>query len=124
MMARVPAGDAALTFSSSICVHIALLVAAAQIQSTMKFSAVLVASLAGTTYGFAPSIKAKRLSPLFMADTSAPRVTTPATNVDKSMFDCDFSNIFDPTEGVSPALTRNNHDEVWVQQVRLNKVFF
>lgn len=86
----------------------------------MKFSAVLIASLTGATYGFAPSMQARRISPLFMADTASRPVTTPATNIDKSLDGIDGdSATFDPTEGDNAALTRNNKDEVWVQQVRL-----
>jgi len=49
----------------------------------------------------------------------APRkVSTPATNIDKTMSDLkDSDDAFDPTSGDHPAVTRNNKDEVWVSQV-------
>jgi hypothetical protein len=91
----------------------------------MKFSAVLIASLAGASYGFAPSMHARRLSPLFMADTAARPVTTPATNIDKRLEGIDSDpDTFDPTEGENPALIRNNNDEVWVPQVRVRQETF
>ena len=84
----------------------------------MKFSAVLIASLATASYGFAPSMQGKPISSLFMADTAARPVTTAATNIDKSLAGIDKDpDTFDPTEGEEPALIRNNNDEVWVQQV-------
>jgi porphobilinogen synthase len=83
----------------------------------MKFSTVLIASLATASYGFAPSMQGKPVSSLFMADTAARPVTTPATNIDKSLAGIDKDpDTFDPTEGEKPALIRNNNDEVWVQQ--------
>lgn len=91
----------------------------------MKFSAILIASLASAAYGFAPSMQSSRFSPLFMADTASRPVTTPATNIDKSLDGIDGdSSAFDPTEGDHPALTRNNNDEVWVSQVRSWRVAF
>ena len=45
-------------------------------------------------------------------------VTTPTTNIDKTMEGIDAPGSFDPTEGDNPALKRNNNDEVWVDQVR------
>lgn len=49
----------------------------------------------------------------------APRkVSTPATDIDKSMKNVDDEPTFDPTGGDHPALTRNNNDDVWVSQVR------
>jgi hypothetical protein len=37
--------------------------------------------------------------------------------IDRSMKGVDESGAFDPTTGESPALRRNNNDEVWVEQV-------
>lgn len=87
----------------------------------MKFSAVLIASLTTGSYGFAPLMRGKPISSLFMADTAARPVTTAATDIDKSLAGIDKDpDTFDPTEGEEPALIRNNNDEVWVQQVRWN----
>jgi hypothetical protein len=42
-----------------------------------------------------------------------------AGSVDKTLQSVDAdANVFDPTSGENPALTRNNNDEVWVPQVR------
>ncbi len=38
--------------------------------------------------------------------------------VDKSLRGIDAEGSFDPVDGDNAALTRNNNDEVWVQQVR------
>ena len=38
--------------------------------------------------------------------------------VDKTLRGIDAEGSFDPTEGDNAALTRNNNDEVWNQQVR------
>jgi hypothetical protein len=54
-----------------------------------------------------------------MADTATRQE---AGSVDKRMEGIDSDpDTFDPTEGESPALTRNNNNEVWVQQVRNRK---
>jgi len=52
--------------------------------------------------------------------------TTAATNagpsmepIDKTMQGIDAEGTFDPTAGESPALKRNNKDEIWVDQVWL-----
>lgn len=51
-----------------------------------------------------------------------PKVSTPVVGgtepIDRSMKGIDADGAFDPTEGGSPALQRNNKDEVWVSQVR------
>lgn len=39
--------------------------------------------------------------------------------IDHSLRGIDAEGSFDPAEGDNAALTRNNKDEVWVQQVRL-----
>lgn len=83
----------------------------------MKFSAVLLASVLGAAGAFAPLKQTGRSSALF-ADT-ATRPTGSTDAVDKSMEGIDNDpDAFDPTEGDSPALTRNNNGDVWVQQVR------
>lgn len=57
----------------------------------------------------------------------APKTATPAATgggapnlepVDKTMKGIDAEGGFDPTEGDSPALKRNNKGEVWNEQVR------
>ncbi len=49
-----------------------------------------------------------------MADASAGSLTN---KIDKSMEGIDAPGSFDPTDGESPALARNNLGEVWNQQV-------
>jgi hypothetical protein len=83
--------------------------------ATMKLSAVILASFAGTASAFAPSMQPRQSWALFM-DTATRQA---ASSVDKSMEGMDSDpDTFDPTEGDSPALTRNNNGEVWVPQVR------
>jgi len=48
-----------------------------------------------------------------MADTAA---TSSTSNIDKTMEGIDAPGSFDPTDGESPALARNNLGEVWNQQ--------
>lgn len=56
---------------------------------------------------------------------SAFSAVSPASNgvkaeaVDKSLRGIDAEGSFDPVVGDNAALTRNNNDEVWNQQVRL-----
>lgn len=78
----------------------------------MKFSAVILTTLVGAAAAFAPVQPATfaRSSALF-AGNSDP--------VDKSLSGIDDGaehDVFDPTSGDSPALTRNNAGEVWVPQ--------
>jgi ABC-type transport system substrate-binding protein len=41
-----------------------------------------------------------------------------SSSVDKTLHGVDADpNVFDPTSGENPAVTRNNKDEVWVPQV-------
>ena len=42
--------------------------------------------------------------------------------VDKTLRGIDAEGSFDPTDGENAALSRNNNDEVWNQQVSLNEV--
>ena len=44
--------------------------------------------------------------------------------VDKSLRGIDAEGSYDPIEGDNAALTRNNNDEVWVQQVRMQTFKF
>ena len=75
----------------------------------MKFStALLFSALIGSASAFS---------------AVAPKSTAAATGnpapIDKSLKGLDSEEgTFDPTSGENPALTRNNNDEVWVQQVR------
>ena len=72
---------------------------------TMRFTTALIfASLAHTASGFSAVVPSS-------TGTPAP--------VDKSMRGVDPPDTpFDPTEGETSALTRNNKDQVWVSQVR------
>jgi hypothetical protein len=49
----------------------------------------------------------------------APKSSAAKTgSIDKTLQNVDAdADVFDPTSGENPALTRNNNDEVWVQQV-------
>ena len=49
--------------------------------------------------------------------SAAASVAGGSEEIDRSMKGIDAVGSFDPTEGDAPALTRNNNDEVWVQQV-------
>ena len=61
-------------------------------------------------------MQARHSSALFTA-TAKPETTE---NIDKTMEDVDSDpDTFDPTAGDHPAVSRNNEDGVWVQQVSL-----
>jgi hypothetical protein len=76
--------------------------------STMKFSTALVlASLVHTASAFSAA-----------APASNGAATGTPDPVEKSMRGIDTDDAFDPTGGDSPAVSRNNNDEVWVPQVR------
>ena len=78
---------------------------------TMKFfSSLIVALLAGNAAGFS-AVAPKPSTPA--ASDAAPSLEP----IDKSMTGIDAPGSFDPTEGDSPALKRNNNDGVWVEQV-------
>ena len=49
---------------------------------------------------------------------SALRMTDSPDPIDKSLRGIDAEGSYDPTVGEKAALTRNNNDEVWVQQVK------
>ena len=57
------------------------------------------------------------VAPVFVG--SALRMADSPDPVDKSLRGIDAEGSYDPTAGDNAALTRNNNDEVWVQQVRL-----
>ena len=79
----------------------------------MKFSALLIASLVGSAYALSSATQPKT------AKVSAGGAPNMAGPVDKTMQGIDKdADTFDPTEGDSPAMFRNNNDEVWVKQVR------
>lgn len=86
----------------------------------MKFSAVLLATLAATASGFSPISTTSR--PTFSLNVATePEVAAgPSTDpVDKTLdgIDDDLSyDSFDPHSGDAPAMTRNNKDEVLVSQ--------
>ncbi|KAL3773728.1 hypothetical protein ACHAWO_001697 [Cyclotella atomus] len=80
----------------------------------MKISFALLATAATLTHGFSPAAHS-RLT-VSSSSLSAAGNTDP---VDRSMKDTDANlsyPAFDPTSGASPAISRNNHDGVWVQQ--------
>ena len=66
----------------------------------------------------------------FSAVAPGSKVTTAAASapsvkpIDRTLEGIDDSSVFDPTSGESPAVTRNNKDEVWVSQVRYIFLFF
>jgi len=86
----------------------------------MKFSntLLLVASVLAGTDAFTPS------TPIFGARTRATTqiASTPIANPEaidhtlKGVDDDAAHDVFDPTEGSNPAVSRNNNDEVWVRQ--------
>eukprot|EP00978_Attheya_sp_CCMP212_P018874 scaffold52170_cov50-Attheya_sp.AAC.1 len=79
----------------------------------MKFSAFLIATLAGASYAFAP------LTPSSFRANSAIRAAEEEPPVDKTMRSVDDGTthkLFDPTSGDHPSVIRNNNDGVWVSQ--------
>ena len=52
---------------------------------------------------------------------SALRMAENPDPIDKSLRGIDAEGSYDPVAGDNAALTRNNNDEVWVQQVRLKR---
>jgi ABC-type transport system substrate-binding protein len=79
----------------------------------MKFySSVLLASIISVAAAFSA-----------VAPASSASATGSPDPVDRSMRGIDKDPAtFDPTTGDRPAVTRNNDDQVWVQQVRIAKV--
>jgi len=80
--------------------------------SNMKFCNILVlAAFASSASAFSA-----------IAPTSNGAATSNPEPVDRSMkgIDGDSATAFDPTSGTSPALIRNNIDQVWVPQVCTN----
>ena len=51
--------------------------------------------------------------------SAAASVGGSSEEIDRTMKGIDAAGSFDPTEGDSPALKRNNNDGVWVEQVCL-----
>jgi hypothetical protein len=83
-----------------------------RIVPTMKFSAIILASLVGSAHALSSATQPKTVK----VNTGGAPSMDP---VDKRLEGIDSDpNTFDPTEGESPALFRNNNDEVWVKQVR------
>jgi hypothetical protein len=77
----------------------------------MKFvsAALILASVTGTASAFSA-----------VAPSSTGKATGNPGPVDKSMRGIDKDeSTFDPTGGESPALIRNNNDQVWVPQVSI-----
>ncbi len=90
----------------------------------MKFSAILLTTLSSlsTTSAFTPSSNNNGRA-LFTTNVNvATAAAGPSTEpVDKTLQGIDTAadhDTFDPLGGDSPALIRNNKDEVWVPQVR------
>lgn len=79
----------------------------------MKFySSVLLASMVSVAAAFSA-----------VAPASSASATGSPDPVDRSMRGIDTDPAtYDPTAGDRPAVTRNNNDQVWVQQVRMAKV--
>ena len=71
----------------------------------MKFYAALLLLTIGQASGFS-AVAPSRAS-----------ASTGNDPIDRSMKGIDGPGAFDPTGGDSPALKRNNKDEVWVSQV-------
>jgi len=75
----------------------------------MKFYAALLLLTIGQTSSFSAVAPSKASTPV-SGGNSEP--------IDRSMRGVDSDpSAFDPTEGDSPAVIRNNKDEVWVSQV-------
>ncbi len=88
----------------------------------MKFSAILLATLASSANAFSPSSNGRAILATNVAtDPSVEVEAGPSTDpVDKSLKGIDAGaehDVFDPLGGDAPALVRNNNDEVWVPQV-------
>ena len=81
----------------------------------MKFSAILLTTLASAASAFSPSSNGRTIFTNNVATDSI----VEAGAVDKTLqgIDGDAKGDFDPLGGDSPALIRNNNDEVWVPQV-------
>lgn len=85
------------------------------LKKTMKFYTALLLLTIGQASAFSAVAPPKASSPVSASEPP----------IDRSMkgIDSDAST-FDPTEGDSPALKRNNNDGVWVSQVRHGDVLF
>lgn len=96
----------------------------------MKFSAILLTTLASlsTSSAFTPSSsnngRALFTTNVNVATADAAAAAGPSTEpVDKTLKGIDTADdTFDPLGGDSPALIRNNNDEVWVPQVRTDNL--
>ena len=86
----------------------------------MKFSAVLLATLASSVQAFSPSSNGRAVLATNVATDPSVEVGPSTDPVDKSLKGIDANaehDVFDPLGGDAPALVRNNNDEVWVPQV-------
>lgn len=76
-----------------------------------------MAFYAGLSSAFSPEMLASRRTPMFAKMVAE---TLPNTeSIDRSLVGLDdtaMHNVFDPTAGNSPAVTRNNNGETWVKQ--------
>ena len=87
-------------------------------------AALFIASLSGSVSAFSPVAPNPPTTSVLFAATNG--VSAPSSDpVDKTLTGIDAGaphDVFEPTEGENPALTRNNNDEVWVTQVSYFKL--
>jgi len=88
----------------------------------MKFASFLLTALAGSATAFTTSPAFGRSTALNVAtDPKKSQEPVAAGSIDRSLLGIDRDakhEVIDPTDGDSPALQRNNNEEVWVPQVR------
>jgi len=86
----------------------------------MKFTAALALLLTSSVSGFVVQPNGRRMNgvSLFEATMDKTEAAAADATIDRSMRDVDVGapQEFDPTDGGSPALIRNNKDQVWVSQ--------
>jgi len=88
----------------------------------MKFASFLLTALAGSATAFTTSPAFGRSTALNVAtDPKKSQEPVAAGSIDRSLLGIDRDakhEVIDPTDGDSPALQRNNNEEVWVPQRR------
>ncbi len=80
----------------------------------MKIAAAILASTIACANAFAPVRNAPRFTNLAMGAGNTDPVDPTMNGIDDNL----GYEAFDPTSGNTPAVARNNHGGVWVQQVR------
>lgn len=83
----------------------------------MRFSAVLLVSLFGGANAFSPAVPTAAFGRTSLSMVSTEPVA--AGSVDKTLVGIDRDakhDVYEPTDGEAPPLTRNNDGEVWVPQ--------